>query len=125
MDISTIVNVVTKVTLLLMSLFLFGYVFLPEYRPEAVGLTLGTAAGMLIVRNMSMKVQQVAQMAVQATEKKRFNFGFITRICIALLVIMVAVKFEEVSLGSTIIGLFVAQLLILVVALVINMRQKQ
>ena len=124
-DISAIVNVVTRVALLLMSLFLFGYALLPEYRPVAIGLTLGMAAGLINVRYLATKVQQIAQMALAQTEKKRFSFGFITRICIALLTVMVAIKFEEVSLVSTIIGLFTAQLLILVVAFVINLRQKQ
>lgn len=123
-DITSILNAVTRVALLLMSLFLFGYAFLPEYRSESIGLTLGLAAGMINVRYLAMKIQQLAQLAVQ-TEKKRFNFGFLTRMCIALLVVMIAVKFEQVSLVFTIIGLFVAQLLVLVVALVINLRQKQ
>ena len=123
-DISSIVNAVTRVAFLLMSLFLFGYVLLPEYRSHALGLTLGTAAGLVLVRYLAMKVKQLALIAVQPG-KQRFNFGLLTRMCIALLVVMIAVRFEEVSLVSTIIGLFTAQLLALVVALVIGLKKQQ
>lgn len=122
-DISSILNVVTRVVFLLMSLFLFGYVLLPEYRPDLLGLTLGMAAGLVNVRYLAKKVQQVAEIAV-STEKKRFSFGYVTRMCIALLVVMFAVKFGDISLATTIIGLFTAQLLLLVVALIISLKNR-
>ena len=123
-DISSILNVVTRTVFLLMSLFLFGYVLVPDYRPDLLGLTLGLAAGLVNVRYLAMKVQQVAQLAV-STEKKRFSFGYVTRMCIALLVVMFAVKFGDISLAATIIGLFTAQLLLLVVALVISLKNRE
>lgn len=123
-DISSILNVVTRVVFLLMSLFLFGYVLMPDLRPEMLGLTLGLAAGLVNVRYLAKKVHQLAELAV-STEKKKFNFGFVTRMCIALLVVMFAVRFGEISLAATIIGLFSAQLLLLVVALIISLKNRK
>lgn len=122
-EMHAIVNGTTRVTFLLMSALLFGYALLPDYRAETLGMTLGLAAGLINVRYLSMKVAQVSEIATQSN-KKRVSLGFVTRLCIGLLVVMFAVKFEQVSLVFTIIGLFMAQLLVLVVALVLSLKNK-
>lgn len=122
-EMHAIVNGTTRVIFLLMSLLLFGYALLPDYRAYTLGMTLGLAAGLINVRYLSTKVSQVTEIATQSN-KKRVSLGIVTRLCIGLLVVMFAVKFEQVSLVFTIIGLFIAQLLILVVALVLSLKNK-
>ena len=125
-DMTSIVNAVTRVTFILLSVFLLVWAFAPEYRPIAAGLTLGTAIGLINVRYLSMKVQQLVDLAVSA-ERKRYNFGMVTRMCIAFLAVMIAAKLGHVkiSLPSTIVGLFIAQLLTIPVSIFFGIRQNK
>jgi ATP synthase protein I len=104
----------------LSALFL-GWALYPEYRPVIVGMIMGMAAGLFNVRFLSMKVQQLAQLAVNP-EPKRYNFGFITRLCIGFLIVVFAAKLEQVSLGGAIAGLFIPQLLTIPVSIVFSLR---
>ncbi|MBD8498197.1 ATP synthase subunit I [Paenibacillus arenosi] len=122
-ELSSIVNAATRTVFLLMSAALFAWAFLPEHRPLMAGLALGLVAGLLTVRNLAMKVMRLSEMAANQ-EKGRVNFGLLTRMCISLLVVMIAVKFEQISLMSTIIGLFFSQLIILVVAISVASKNK-
>ncbi|MNJ71000.1 ATP synthase I chain [compost metagenome] len=106
-----------------MSALLFGWAIFPEYRPVLVGLILGLAVGLLYVRYLSIKVRQLVQLVV-SQENKKFNFGFITRICLVFIAVMVAVKFEQVSLMSVLAGLFIPQLLTIPVGIFIGIRSE-
>ncbi|GAA0834360.1 ATP synthase subunit I [Paenibacillus glucanolyticus] len=120
-DLTSIVNAVFRVSLLLLSALFLGWALYPEYRPVFMGLIMGMAAGLFNVRFLSMKVQQLAQLAVNP-EPKRYNFGFITRLCVGFLIVIFAAKLEQVSLGSAIAGLFIPQLLTIPVSIVFSLR---
>ncbi|GAA0137629.1 hypothetical protein YSY43_44700 [Paenibacillus sp. YSY-4.3] len=122
-DLGSIVTAVSRLTFLLLSAVLFGWAFAPEYRPLLAGLFLGLVVGLLYVRYLSIKVRQLVELAV-SQEQRKFNFGFITRICLVFITVMVAAKFEQVSLVSAIIGLFVPQLLTIPASIVIGLRNK-
>lgn len=120
-DLTSIVNAVFRVSLLLLSALFLGWALYPEYRPIFMGLIMGMAAGLFNVRFLSMKVQQLAHLAVNP-EAKKFNFGFITRLCIGLLIVIFAVRLEQISLGGAIAGLFIPQLLTIPVSIVFSFR---
>lgn len=120
---ASIVNLVTRVTLLLLSAFFLGWALYAEYQPVFAGLILGVAGGLTNVRYLSVKVRQLADLAV-SQERKRFSFGFVTRLCIAFLIVMIAAKLEQVSLGATITGLFIPQLLTIPVSIYVSLRRK-
>ncbi|MBA9085729.1 ATP synthase protein I [Fontibacillus solani] len=122
-DLGSIVTAVTRITFLSLSALLFGWAIFPEYRPVFVGLILGLAVGLLYVRFLSIKVRQLVQLVV-SQEQKKFNFGFITRICLVFITVMVATKFEQVSTIAVITGLFIPQLMTIPVSIVVGIRNK-
>ena len=68
-DLTSIVNAVFRVSLLLLSALFLGWALYPEFRPIIMGLIMGMAAGLFNVRFLSMKVQQLAQLAVNPEPK--------------------------------------------------------
>jgi len=122
-DLNSIVSAVTRTTLLILSALFFGWAFFPDYRPMISGVILGLAVGLVYTRFLSMKVRGLAEYVISQQEG-RFSFGFLTRICLVLLVIMVAVKVEQVSVLGVVIGLFVPQLLTIPIGIVIGTRNK-
>ncbi|AZK45865.1 ATP synthase subunit I [Paenibacillus lentus] len=122
-DLGSIVKAVFRITFLLLFALLFGWAVLPEYRPILAGFVLGLAIGLIYVRFLSFKVRQFIQLVV-SEEQRKFSFGFITRICLVFIAVMVAVKFEQVSLITVIIGIFVPQLLTIPVSIFIGIRNK-
>ncbi|EPY09555.1 MULTISPECIES: ATP synthase subunit I [Paenibacillus] len=123
-DMASMVRAVTRVTLLLLSAFILGWAVAPEYRIYTAGLTLGTAAGLAYAHYLSIKVRQIAEMAA-SQEKRRYSFGFVTRMCIVLLAVMFAIKFEQhISLVATIVGFFITQLLSIFVSIIWASKKK-
>ncbi|GAA0408168.1 ATP synthase subunit I [Paenibacillus motobuensis] len=122
-DLNSIVSAVTRTTFLILSALFFGWAFFPDYRSDISGVILGLAVGLVYTRFLSMKVRGLAEYVVSQQEG-RFSFGFLTRICLVLLVIMVAVKVEQVSVLGVVIGLFVPQLLTIPISIVIGARNK-
>ncbi|WP_047912399.1 ATP synthase subunit I [Paenibacillus sp. TCA20] len=120
-SLSSIVNAVTRLAFVLLSVTLFAWVLMPEHRPVFLGLTIGLAAGLFNFRYLSLKINQVSENAA-TPGGKRVNFGFLSRMCITLLAIMFAVRFEQVSMSFTIIGLFLVQVLALPVSIILNAR---
>ncbi|WP_106767288.1 ATP synthase subunit I [Paenibacillus faecalis] len=120
---TSIVNAVTRVTLILLSALFMGWALFEGYRPIFIGLILGLIGGLVNVRYLSLKVRQLTHLVLHQ-EGRRFSFGFVTRLCIAFLCVMFAVKFEQVSLGATISGLFIPQLLTIPVSITIILRNK-
>lgn len=122
-DLNSIVTAVSRITLLMLSALFLGWALLPEHRPLCNGLILGLAAGLVYVRFLSSKVRGLTSLVV-GQEKKRYSFGFVTRICLVLITIMIAAKFEQVSITGAIISLFVPQILAIPAGIVISLRNK-
>jgi len=122
-DLNSIVSAVTRTTFFILSALFLGWAFFSDYRPIISGLILGLAVGLVYTRFLSMKVRGLVEHVVSQQER-RFSFGFLTRICLVLLVIMVAVKVEQVSALGVVIGLFVPQLLTIPVGIMIGARNK-
>ncbi|MBU5670907.1 ATP synthase subunit I [Paenibacillus brevis] len=122
-ELSSIVTAVTRVTLLILSAMLIGWAFLPMYRLIFGGLILGLTFGLVYVRFLSAKVRGLVNLVV-SEQQKRYSFGFLTRVCLVLVAVMFAVRFEHFSIVSTIIGLFTPLILTLPAGIVIGLRNK-
>lgn len=61
---TSIVNIVTRVTILLLAAFFLGWALYPVYQSEISGLILGLVGGLFNVRYLSIKVRQLAELAV-------------------------------------------------------------
>lgn len=123
-DLSSIVHAVTRVTFFLLSGSLLVWVLFPEQRPLFLGLIIGLAAGLLNFRYLYIKIHQVSE-SVVTPGGKRVSFGFLSRMCISLLAIMLAVRFDQVSVGFTVIGLFMVQILAIPISILVNARAKK
>lgn len=122
-DLNSIVTAVTRVTLLMLSALLLGWAFLPVYRLFFGGLILGLTFGLVYVRFLSAKVRGLVNLVI-SQQQKRYSFGFLTRMCLVLIAVMCAVRFEHFSIGATIIGLFIPPILTLPAGIVIGLRNK-
>nr|WP_246245948.1 ATP synthase subunit I [Paenibacillus lemnae] len=109
--------------MLLLSLLFMGWAVYDDNRDIFAGLIMGVMGGLINVRFLSIKVRQLAELAV-SQENKRFSFGFVTRLCIAFLIVMIAARFEQISLGATIAGLFIPQLLTIPVSIMVSLRKQ-
>ncbi|MFD2117048.1 ATP synthase subunit I [Paenibacillus yanchengensis] len=123
-NIASIVNVVFRVTIILLALAFMALALYPEYKQHWLGFIIGSSAGLLNVRFLARKVTQLTELVVAQTSKK-FSMGFATRMCVVLLVALFAFKFEQISLWSAIVGIFVVQLLMIPVSIVLSFRQEK
>lgn len=122
-DMGSIVNMITRVAFILMSASLFVWAFAPEYQASSMGFLLGVLVGLINIRYLAMKVRQVTE-SIANKRGGKLSLGFLTRLCFGLLVIMVAVRFEEVSLEATIIGLFLMPVLLVPVSIALSIIKK-
>lgn len=121
---NSIVNAVSRITFLLLSALLLGWALLPEYRPIFVGWILGLTVGLINVRYLSAKVGKLIHLVANQESSRRYSFGFLTRICLILCAIMVAAKFDQVSMTSTIAGLFIPQVLTIPASIMVVLRDR-
>lgn len=122
-DMGSIVNMITRVAFGLMSVSLLVWAFAPEYRAISLGLFLGMAVGLVNIRYLALKVRQVTESVGQG-KRGKMSLGFLTRLCFGLLVIMVAVRFEEhVSLAAAIAGLLLMPVLLIPVSIALSLKK--
>lgn len=122
-DMRSIVNTITRVTFILMSASLFVWALAPEYRAISIGFFMGISIGLINIRYLAMKIQQVTEY-IANQEKRRFSLGFVTRLCLGLLGIMVAVRFEQVSLEATIAGILLIPVMLVPVSIVHSLKRR-
>lgn len=121
-DIGAIVNTITRIAFIFMSASLLIWAFAPDYRAESLGFLLGVVIGLINIRYLAVKVIRITE-SVANQQNKRFSLGFVTRLCLGLIGIMVAVRFEEVSLEATIVGLFLMPVLLIPVSIILSTRK--
>ena len=108
---------ITRYTLVIISLFLIG--ILTPYASVFLGLALGTAVSLLNVIYMAWKVNEIGKLAVNAlnntSRRKPMFSGMATRFATSILAIMLVYQYpDHIQLFSTIIGLFIAQIVMVV-----------
>lgn len=122
-DMTSIVRIVTKITFLLLAGYVLSGVLLFDYRSYMAGFILGTIAGLIHTYSLSYKVKCITEQ-VARQEIKRYHFGFVTRICIALLTVMVALKYKQhISVSTTIISFFIHLLLPFFITVIKSKKQ--
>jgi len=107
---------IKRYTFILLFIFLIG-VFTPYYQVFA-GLVIGGAVSLINMLYTARKVDKLGEVAVKIGEDEKPRYastGMLTRIALSVLVVLVAMQFPEYfNIYSTIIGLFVAQLVTVV-----------
>ncbi|WP_127581075.1 ATP synthase subunit I [Paenibacillus koleovorans] len=115
---------VQKVTLFFLSFCLFAWAFLPDYRPYSLGLVVGVSVSYLNAQYLALKLRQLTKAVVEKTNR-RVNLGFITRAATSLLTVVIVVKNpDKIALSTTLAGLFIVQLVTLLLGIVSNARRK-
>jgi len=123
-DIRSIVNTITRVTFILTSASLLVWALLPAYREICTGFVIGILIGLINIRYLAVKIIQITNYAA-GQGKRRFSLGFVTRLCISLIGIMVAVRFEQVSLAATLVGIFLMPVLLIPVSIIHTYRSNK
>lgn len=107
---------ITRYTFILLFIFLIG-VFTPYYQIFA-GLVIGGAVSLVNMLYTARKIDKLGEIAVKIGENEKPSYastGMLTRIALSVLGVLVALQFPEYfNVYSTIIGLFVAQLVTVV-----------
>lgn len=123
-DLTSMVRTTRNVTSLLLLMLVFGWTVMPEYRLCIAGLMLGMTAALINAYYLSIKVRQITELVV-SQERGRYSLGFMIRMCIALLVVMLAVKFpQHISLVTTITGFFILQVLLIFINIIWECMKK-
>jgi ATP synthase protein I len=114
---------VTKFILFFLSVSLLSWAVYPPWREFAAGLMLGfIAAGI----NFGLLHRRVSKITTHAAEhgNKRQRLGFLTRVAIVLLFVLLAMRIPGVDVYSVIIGYLLIHLAILCLHIIDTLRRK-
>ncbi|OMF37182.1 hypothetical protein BK133_06130 [Paenibacillus sp. FSL H8-0548] len=118
-----IMKTAVRVLVYMMVVCLIVWAFLPEWRTVSLGLLLGLAASSMNALLLKRRVSMIAQYATGESSKKR-GLGFGNRIATVLLVAMIAYRYPEtLNMPAALLGSMVMPFVILVVALIHNLKE--
>lgn len=126
-DFQAHVKAILRLSLFFLSFCLIGWFVAGTSKPFFAGLFLGSVISVINSQYLALKIRQTTHAVIQKTNQ-RVNLGFVTRASLALLGVILAVKYEEdFSILAVIIGLFLSQLvtLLLGIASWIGMKKKK
>jgi ATP synthase protein I len=113
-----------RAELVCISVCLLIWSIAPSYRTYAVGFLLGSIVSTINAGMLVMKIKSVSLQGESETPK-RLSTGFVSRACMVILAMMVAVKFPgQVSVVLTIIGLFYVQMVTLLMGILFIFKRK-
>ncbi|MFE5324166.1 ATP synthase subunit I [Paenibacillus sp. NPDC056579] len=112
---------IVRATLLFLSALLLFWAFVPMYRTYAAGFILGMSISLVNAWILSIKIKAISRNIIEKTEK-RVGLGTVSRMCMALIGVMIALKVPQFDLIFTIIGLFFVQLATLLMGLLFSKR---
>jgi ATP synthase protein I len=110
---------VVRASLFIFSGALFIWILAPDYRSYAAGFMLGMMISIINGWILMTKIEQLGRNIVERAEK-RVQLGFVSRICMSIIAVMIAVKLPQVDLVLTIIGLFYVQMATLLIGLLVR-----
>ncbi|MFT9486086.1 MAG: ATP synthase subunit I [Tepidibacillus sp.] len=117
---------IVRYTLILLSLFMIGVI--TPYSAIFLGLALGLAVGLLNLLHTAWKVNRIGEMAIKVkaqTRKRPMFVGMFTRFATSILAIMLVFQYpEQLHLVSTVIGLFLIQIVTIVDGIINSIREK-
>ena len=115
-DFSASLKKMLRITLFALSISFFCWAIFPSLRAICAGFILGTLASLINSMYLAWKVNQVGLRVIQQNSR-RVNMGFISRVAVAFIVVLLALEYREyVNLGATLIGLFFIQAVSLIMA---------
>jgi ATP synthase protein I len=112
---------VTRFTLFFLSLGCIGWAIWPDYKTVFGGFMLGAIGSLMASWHLAWKTTRLG-LVITTGKKPRSSFGFLTRACIALLAVVVSVRYMEFNLAATVIGLIVAPVATLLLSLFARRR---
>lgn len=112
-----------RVSAFFLSSCLIAWIILPDYRTVINGILLGSSVSVLNAIHLSIKVKKLSQMALSGV-KKRVNLGFISRLALSVLAVLIAYEFEQFNVISTVASLVFAQFVIFGVGVVRTLKDK-
>lgn len=110
-----------SVALTVIAVLLSAGAFLPEFRMYATGFALGMAASVFNAFLLAYRIRRLTEIALSNTGK-RAGLGFLGRVCIAVLAVIVAVNEPWADLGATVAGLAFAPAFTLLYGLLPSIR---
>lgn len=123
-DLTALQKTVTRITFFFLSICFLGWALLPTYAPYFSGLAIGILASLLNYTFLAWKVRRFTDAIVKKTNR-RMTLGFITRAAIALLAVVITLKYKEVNVIATIVGLLFTQLVTLVWGIRVSQQNKK
>lgn len=121
-DLRTYMHLVFRAALLFMSFCLLVWAFVPQWKPLAAGLLLGTVISLINARLLAYKIELMTKHVLENTGK-RVNMGFLARSSMSIIAVMMSLRFEQFDLVSTICGLFFVQAVTLLKGLTSAVKQ--
>ena len=106
-DLSAHLKTVFRTALFWIAGCLLVWAFWPAARPYAAGLILGTVVSLMNAQLLGYRISVFTDHLVRKTGK-RVSLGFVARLCVCLLAVMLADKAAQFHLVATIIGFFYA-----------------
>ncbi|OPA75721.1 hypothetical protein BVG16_20545 [Paenibacillus selenitireducens] len=122
-ELSVRLKALQRVTFIFIAVCLLGWAFVPSMREIAAGIILGTVVSLLNSYFLANKVRNVTKVVLQ-DGRKRVNLGLLTRVAMAILAVMIAIKSDGVNVYATVAGLLFAQFIIVVIGFV-QVRKEQ
>lgn len=123
-DFAAHLKTVQRITLFFLSFCFLGWALVPVYRGYFAGLILGTVFSLINSRYLAWKIEQIGQAAAEKTNRK-INLGFFTRASMALIAVLISLKFEQIEFSTTLAGLFFAQLATLLLGIISLINHKK
>lgn len=108
-DLNELMRTVFRSAMLFLSGCFLVWAFFPSLKPYAAGLVLGTAVSLINARILGYQIDKMTESAI-ANTGKRVGSGYASRISMVLIGTMVALKFPQFHLITTICGFFYVQL---------------
>lgn len=108
-DLSAHLRVVTRNAIYFFVGCLLLWAIVPNIRPYVAGLMLGALVSLFNTHLLALKIQQISQRVLEL-EGKRVGTGFLSRVSMVLIAVLISAKLSHFSLVFTLIGLFLVQL---------------
>jgi len=113
-----------RFALFFLSICLLAWALSVPLRPYVAGLILGVLVSLFNAYLLKRRIEVITLYSLQ-NKGKRASLGFVSRVCSTLFAVMIAVKYaEQIHLVTTIIGLFLIQLFMLLIGILSNKGHK-
>jgi ATP synthase protein I len=116
-DLTALQKTVTRITFFFLSICFLGWAFLPQYAGYFSGFVIGSSASLISFNFLAWKIRRLTN-NILLQNKRRVNIGFFTRAAVALLAVVISLRYEKVELVATVVGLFFAQAAAFVVGII-------